>query len=167
MSEKAQGKKMRKKEKALRKQVQAPTYLLPETADEDLNRVNPYAYYKSTDLVQPVKGVEELAIRKQFQPPEDSRRNFRLTEIAPERITEIGKDVKYQEKAILGHQIASWAVDNNKPGEQKKLAEIDPDLYGKMNEGPKDMAAFCMYLDQLLRKGEITNEEERLFVTSL
>ena len=47
------------------------------------------------------------------------------------------------------------------------MAEIDPDLYGKMNEGPKDMAAFCMYLDQLLRKGEITNEEERMFVLSL
>ena len=67
----------------------------------------------------------------------------------------------------MGHQLASWAIDNEKPGEQKKLADIDPDLYGKMNEGPKDMAAFCMYLDQLLRKGEITNEEERLFVTSL
>jgi len=163
---KAEGKKIRKKEKAVRKQVQAPTYLEGETAVAQ-QRVNPYAYYKSTQLVEPVDGIEELNIRKTFTPATNVKENFRLTEIAPEKVYNIGKQVKLQEKAILGHQIASWAIDNEKPGEQKKLADIDPDLYAKMNEGPKDMAAFCMYLDQLLRKGEITNEEERLFVTSL
>ena len=114
MSEKAQGKKMRKKEKALRKQVQAPTYLEYETG-ADQQRVNPYAYYKSTDLVEPVKGLEEIAIRTAFAPTQN-KENFRLTEIAPERIDKIGKQVKLQEKAFLGHQLASWAIDNEKPG---------------------------------------------------
>lgn len=49
----------------------------------------------------------------------------------------------------------------------KRLADIDPDMYSKMNEGVKDQVAFSMYLDQLLKKRMITTEEERLFVTAL
>ena len=122
MAERAQGKRIRKKEKEVRTKVQAPAYLSEEARGDRFDqasdeRVNPYAYYKSTGLVEPVEGLDELNIRQKFVPPNDSQgQNFRLTEIAPERIQALGKSVKYQEKAFLGHQLASWAVDNEKPG---------------------------------------------------
>jgi len=123
MAERGQGKRIRKKEKEVRSKVQAPVYLSQEARGDRYvqtteDRVNPYAYYKSTGLVEPIEGLEELNIRQKFDPTSNNKaaQNFRLTEIAPERIEQLGKSIKYQEKAFLGHQLASWAVDNEKPG---------------------------------------------------
>lgn len=163
----SQGKKVKRKTKSLRNQTTAPTFLTAAAKGGDRGKINENAYYKSRNLVHPAPGVEEMNIRSKFKAPNGQENNFRLSEMKPEELVRMQKDLETQSKTILAHRISAWSINKNRPEDKARLKDIDPELYDKMYHETTDAATFSMYLDQILKAGMIRNEEDRLFVTSL
>lgn len=123
-SARTSGKAIKGKEKELSKKTLAPQYLTDSAKADTNGRMNPDAYFKSNELVDPLPGVEEWAVRTGFNPNVGgaNSQNFRLSEIKPEDVTRMGKDYELQQKSIIGKKYNFF---------QKEVANLHKKIYKK------------------------------------